>query len=56
MNHSLEVQTRGRGTYDITHEVAAAVRKSGVRDGLAMVFVHHTSASVIITENADPDV
>jgi secondary thiamine-phosphate synthase enzyme len=56
MNHrtSLSVSTRGRGTYDITDEVQAAVRASSVREGLCTVFVHHTSASLIITENADP--
>lgn len=53
----LVVETaRGRGTYDITAEVQRAVRASGVEDGLCTVFVHHTSASLIICENADPDV
>ena len=50
------VSTAGRGTYDITRDVANIVRDSGVRDGLATVFVHHTSASLIVSENADPDV
>jgi len=52
----LQVTTRGRGTYDITHEVAQTVRGSGVRTGLCHVFVHHTSASLILCENADPTV
>jgi len=52
----ISVATRGRGTYDITHEVADIVRASGVRDALATVFVHHTSASLIVSENADPSV
>jgi secondary thiamine-phosphate synthase enzyme len=52
----LEVRTRGRETRDITREVHAAVSASGVRDGLCNVFVHHTSASLIVCENADPDV
>ena len=52
----LTVATKGRGTYDITREVAGIVRASGARDGLATVFVHHTSASLIVCENADPDV
>ena len=52
----LTVATRGRGTYDITREVAAIVGASGARDGLATVFVHHTSASLIVCENADPSV
>ncbi|HNW91995.1 MAG TPA: secondary thiamine-phosphate synthase enzyme YjbQ [bacterium] len=41
---------------DITAEVAAAVRDSGVRDGLCTVFVPHTTAGVTVNENADPDV
>jgi len=52
----LTVATRGRGTYDITREVGAVVAASGIRDGLATVFVHHTSASLIVCENADPAV
>jgi secondary thiamine-phosphate synthase enzyme len=51
-----DVATRGRGTYDITGEVADAVRRSGVRTGLCHCFVHHTSASLILCENADPTV
>jgi secondary thiamine-phosphate synthase enzyme len=49
----LVVATRTRGTYDITREVADIVRASSARIGLATVFVHHTSASLIICENAD---
>lgn len=52
----LTVSTRSRGTYDVTHQVAEVVAASGARDGLATVFVHHTSASLIICENADPSV
>jgi secondary thiamine-phosphate synthase enzyme len=52
----LTVATRGRATYDITRDVAAVVTASKARDGLATVFVHHTSASLIICENADPTV
>jgi len=51
---SFSVSTRGRGTYEVTDAVQAAVRASGVHDGLCTVFIHHTSASLIITENADP--
>lgn len=50
------VETRGRGTYPITDRVRDGVAASGVRDGLCTVFVHHTSASLLINENADPDV
>ena len=50
------VETSGRGTYDVTPRVREAVGTSGVGDGLATLFVHHTSASLIVNENADPDV
>ncbi len=53
---TFEVATRGRGTVDITREVQRAVEAAGVTDGLCHVFVHHTSASLILCENADPDV
>ncbi len=58
MNHQciLEFSTPGRGTRNITDAVAQAVTKSGVQTGLAHVFVQHTSCSLTITENADPDV
>jgi len=52
----LEFSTPGRGTRDITEEVAQVVAQSGVKLGLAHVFVQHTSCSLTITENADPDV
>jgi secondary thiamine-phosphate synthase enzyme len=49
-----EVRTPGRGTQEITAQVTAIVGRSGIRTGLATVFVHHTSASLVIYENADP--
>lgn len=52
----LTVQTRGRGTYELTREIDQAVRESGIRQGLCNVFVQHTSASLMLCENADPDV
>ena len=52
----LDVRTDGPGTYEITAAVANAVAEAGVVVGLCNVFVHHTSASLIISENADPDV
>ena len=52
----LQVDTHGRGTLDVTAQVESAVRDSGIRSGLAHVFLHHTSASLIISENADPAV
>ncbi len=47
-------RTRGKGTYEITDEVAAVVRDSGIETGTVTVFVKHTSASLVIMENADP--
>jgi len=52
----IEVETRGRGTYEITERVAEAVRAARVGAGLCHVFTAHTSASLLICENADPDV
>jgi secondary thiamine-phosphate synthase enzyme len=52
----LTVATKGRGTYDITRDVDAVVSASTAQNGLATVFIHHTSASLIICENADPSV
>lgn len=54
--HELIVPTRGRGFYEITGEVAALVRRSGLATGLATLHVQHTSASLLIQENADPEV
>jgi secondary thiamine-phosphate synthase enzyme len=51
---SFSVQTRGKGTYEITDAVERIVRESGVRTGTVTVFVQHTSASLVIYENADP--
>ena len=52
----LTVSTRGRGTYDITRDVGQIVRESGLSTGICHVFVQHTSASLILCENADPTV
>jgi secondary thiamine-phosphate synthase enzyme len=52
----LEFPIFGRSTRDITAAVADVVAQAGVRCGLAQVFVQHTSCSLLITENADPDV
>ncbi len=48
------INTRGKGTYEVTDEVARVVRASGVTTGTATVFLQHTSASLVIYENADP--
>lgn len=53
---SLQVQTRGIGFYEITSEIQGTVAESGIKNGLAVVFVRHTSASLLIQENADPSV
>ena len=53
---SFTVTTRGRGTISITSELQDRVRRSGVRTGLCNVFLSHTSASLIVCENADPEV
>lgn len=52
----IEISTRGRGTTEITAEVARIVSRSGIVSGIAHVFVQHTSCSLMITENADPAV
>ena len=48
------IQSQGKGTYEITGEVAEGVRESSLSDGLASVFVRHTSCSLVLMENADP--
>lgn len=52
----VSLETPRRGTYELTTQLARIVRESGIREGLATVWVHHTSASLIICENADPSV
>jgi secondary thiamine-phosphate synthase enzyme len=54
VTESFVVPTRGKGTYEITGEVASLLKRSGITTGLATVFVQHTSASLVIYENADP--
>ncbi len=53
---TISIQTQGRATINITGEVEQLLRASNIEQGLCHVFVHHTSASLIITENADADV
>ena len=55
-NHAFEKSVDGQGLYDITAQVSSAVASSGVQDGLATVFIQHTSASLLTQENADPAV
>lgn len=56
MQEILSIQTQGRGTIDVTSEVEKLVSRSGIKDGLCNLFIQHTSASLILCENADPDV
>jgi secondary thiamine-phosphate synthase enzyme len=53
---TLTIRTPGRGLVEITPEVRACVEQSGIGDGLLTLFLRHTSASLLIQENADPDV
>ena len=52
----LDVSTKGKGLYEISDEVARWVAETGLKTGLLTVFIQHTSASLTIQENADPDV
>src|SRR5262245_50656618 len=54
--HELTMATRGRGLYEFTGEVSAWVSKNNFRNGLLTLHLRHTSASLLIQENADPDV
>ncbi len=56
--HQLElsIETQGRGTYELTSEVAAAIEGSGLTTGLCHIFLRHTSPSLMLCENADPAV
>ncbi len=56
VQETLTIATGGRATVEISADVDAVVRAAGIRRGLCHLFLHHTSASLIITENADPDV
>jgi len=53
---SLDVETAGRGFHEITDQAGRVVTRSEIREGLCNAFIRHTSASLLITENADPDV
>jgi secondary thiamine-phosphate synthase enzyme len=54
MVQRLSIRVPGPGLHDVTDEVRAVVRASGIREGLCTVFIRHTSASLTIQENADP--
>jgi len=53
-HEKFEVRTNGKGTYEITNEVQEKIDKSGVRNGIATIFVQHTSCSLTMMENAAP--
>jgi secondary thiamine-phosphate synthase enzyme len=55
-HHTLQIATRGKGLLDLTRQVRAWVAAQGLSHGLLTVFCQHTSASLVIQENADPDV
>jgi secondary thiamine-phosphate synthase enzyme len=52
----LRVETQGRGTYDLSADVQRIVSSSGIETGMCHIFICHTSASLMLCENADPDV
>ncbi len=54
--HRIEIPSRGKGLYEFTREVAVWVKSCALQTGLLTIFVQHTSASLLIQENADPDV
>jgi secondary thiamine-phosphate synthase enzyme len=54
--HTLELATRGRGFTPVTPQVSRWIQEERLKDGLCTLFIQHTSASLLITENADPDV
>ena len=54
--HQLQIETLGRGTYDLSADVQSVVQESGVSNGMCHVFIQHTSASLMLCENADPAV
>ena len=54
MNYILNVSVGRQGLYDITHKVQDIVRSSGINEGLVTLFIRHTSASLLLQENADP--
>lgn len=56
VHRSLSIETRGKGLYDVTPQVASAVAAAAIEAGLATVYIAHTSASLLIQENADPEV
>ncbi len=54
LNRSLSVSTSGQGLFDFTHKISAEVTEAGLSEGLVTLFLQHTSASLVVQENADP--
>lgn len=54
--HQIRIETRGKGLYEFTREIEEWLREQSAQSGLLTVFCQHTSASLVIQENADPDV
>lgn len=54
MRTTIQVATGGRGMHEVTAEVRRVVRESGVEEGMCHLFIRHTSASLVVSENADP--
>jgi secondary thiamine-phosphate synthase enzyme len=53
---AIQLETRGRGSYPVTRAIREVVREAGIQTGLCHLFLQHTSASLMLCENADPDV
>ncbi len=56
VQETIQIETRGRSTYDISRQVQEIVRQSAIKTGICQLFIQHTSASLILCENADPTV
>ncbi|WP_177419142.1 secondary thiamine-phosphate synthase enzyme YjbQ [endosymbiont of Lamellibrachia barhami] len=56
VQETIQIETRGRSTYDISSQVQEIVRQSAIKTGICQLFIQHTSASLILCENADPTV
>ena len=56
LQETLTFETRGRSTSNISREVADIIQRAGINTGICQLFIHHTSASLILCENADPTV
>lgn len=56
MHHTFQTQTNGAGLYEITPKVEVWISECGIRSGLLTLLIQHTSASLLIQENADPEV